>query len=247
MNAAMQLDLFAEPPAPPTAPVEVEPDPLVERLVGGKLTPNEYLLTMNRALYSPPAMDLPSRLFQWPVEFVDRSRRPDGKSALLLNHPAFAGMPFVDEVEARCGTRPVWEALDEFGRDRAERYRYFHAMDLLTDEHWQDFLATRYFTDHRSTIVGMHYRAIYGGLSTGNMRAAMLALGEVEPEGQSVEYLASDAVQITTALQGIFVGLSERTAAAIWACVHGLETKKFKRDKSGYLRFTAPFLAEKQA
>lgn len=244
--ASLQLDLFAEPPVPPVLPVERETDPLVEQLVAGGLAPNEYLLNMNRALYCPPAMDLPSRLFQWPVEFVDRSRREDGKSALLLNHPAFDGMPFVDEIEARCGVRPIWEDRDEFGRERISRYQYFHAMDLLTDEHWSDMLRTRHFCSEKAITNGLCYRATYGGLSTDNMRSVLAAINAAEPSDQSSAYLASDAVRVTEALQGIFVGLTDWSSVdAVWATVHGLESKKLKRDKSGHLRFSPAFLAEK--
>ena len=92
----LQLDLFA---APPPAPVVIGPDPLVGRLIDGGLARNEFLLNLNRAIDAGFG-DLPSRLFQSPVEFVDRKRLDDRESKLWLRHPDFAGMRFVDEIEA---------------------------------------------------------------------------------------------------------------------------------------------------
>lgn len=242
----LQLDLFSAPPPVALGPIPHVPDPLVDRLVGNDLTPHEYLLTINRTIYCPAVMDIPSRLFQWPVEFVDRSRREDGQSALLLNHPELADLPFVDEIERRAGTRPVWEAEDEFGRERGSRYRWGHALDLLTDDHWQDLLRTRNFTDRDGIVGGLNYHAIYGGLNTANMRAVLDEIGSAEPSDKSEAFIFSADCRVTNALQGKFVGFHGDTEQAVWATVHGLETKKFKRDKSGYLRFSPAFLAEKE-
>ena len=240
-----QLDMFAE-PAPP--PVIIDTDPLVARIVGADLASNEYILAINRAI-RVSASDLPSRLFQWPVEFVERDRREDGQSALLLRHPDLAGMAFVDEVERRCGVRPHWEATDEFGRDRGERWRYFHALDLLTDEHWRDLIATRNFTDRDGIVIGLKYHVDYGGLSTDNMRAVLAEIDEPEPADRSAAYLASDQVRVVNAQQGQFVGFAHApgNAASVWAAVHGIETKMFRRDKQGALRFAPAVLAERIA
>lgn len=241
-----QLDLFAEPAPAVIAQHEPEPDALVDRLIEKGMVHNSYLLTLNQAL-GIPAMDLPSRLFQWPVEFVDRARRKDGESVLLLNHPDLAELPFVDQIEARAGVRPVWEPTDEYGRDRGERYRYFHALDLLTDDHWLDLLRTRNFTDRDGIVVGLKYHAEYGGLSVANTRSVLSEIGEAEPDDKSAAYLDSHC-QITEAQQGKFVGFKHDrgSAAQVWATIYGLEAKKFRRDQSGYLRFSKAFLEQKQ-
>jgi hypothetical protein len=240
---AVQLDLFA---ATPSVVVLPETDPLVERIVGAEVAPNEYLLLLNRAIHVA-ANDLPSRLFQWPVEFVDRARRDDGQSVLLLNHPDLAAMAFVDEIERRVGVRPHWESTDEYGRDRGERHRYYHALDLLTDKHWRDLLATRNCTDRDGIISGLKFHGDYGGLSIENTRAVLSGIGEDEPNDRSAAYLASDKVRITNAQQGQFVGFAHAPGdlASVWAAIHGLEARKFRRDKNGYLRFSPGFLAEK--
>src|SRR5690606_30888370 len=110
---------------------------------------------------------------------------------------------------------------------------WFHALDLLTDEHWQDLLRTRNFTDRDGIVGGLSYHATYGGLNTANMRAVLAEIGEAEPDDKSEAFLASDDCRVTEALQGKFVGFrhSPGGAAHIWATVHGLEAKKFKRDR----------------
>lgn len=242
----LQLDLFAEPPPPPVAPVAIEPDALAERIIAAGLAHNGFLLSLNRAI-NISAMDLPSRMMQWPVEFMDRSRRENGESALLLRHPDFADFPFVDQIEAAIGVRPSWEPEDEFGRERGSNHRYFHALDLLTDQHWTDLLATVNFTDRNAIVSGLKFHAEYGGLSIANTRSVLAEIGEHEPADRSAAYLASDRLRITNALQGQFPRFDHDSGSAqsVWATIHGLEDKKFRREKSGWLRFAPAFLKEK--
>lgn len=239
-RAVKQLDMFAI-PDPVMTP---EIDPLAERIVAAGLASNDYLLWLNQSL-NIEAGDLPSRLFHWPVEFV-RSDRAEGESRILLRHPNFASFPFVGEIESKVGVRPAWEALDEFGRDRGKNWRYFHAVDLLTDEHWRDLIVTRNFACDWSIMLGLCYHAQYGGLNNDNTRAVLHEIGSSEPADKSAAFLNSDRVTITNCQQGKFVGLDSRDHASIWGVVHGLESKKFKRDRNGYLRFSPDFLAEKE-
>lgn len=243
---SLQLDLFAEPPPPPVAPVAIEPDGLAERIIAAGLAHNGYLLTLNRGI-NIAAMNLPSRMMQWPLEFMDRTRRADRESALLLRHPDFEGFPFVDQVEAAIGVRPRWEPEDEFGRDRAASHRYFHAIDLLTDEHWPDLLATANFTDRNAIVSGLKFHAEYGGLNIANARSVLAEIGEEELADRSAAYLESAQCSVTTAQQGQFPGFAHDSgnAQSIWAAIHGLEDKKFRREKSGWLRFSPSFLKEK--
>lgn len=241
MQVAAQLDMFA-------APIIVddrETDPLAEKLIATGLVHNKYLLDLNASL-SVARDDLPSRLFQFPVEFVDRDRL-DGESRLLLRHPDLASFPFVDEIEAKVGVRPIWEPLDEYGRDRGSDWRYFHAVDLLTDEHWRDLIATSNFTDNKSIALALCFHADYGKLSNANMRAVLAEVGSNEPEDRSAAYLNSTHVRVTNCQQGQFVGFQTRDHRAVWAAIHGLESKQFKRDRNGHLRFSPAFLAEKDS
>lgn len=242
--ASTQLDMFA---APPTVAIEIKPDPLVEKLIASGLVHNEYLLNLNASL-SVARDDLPSRLFQFPVEFVARDDDDDeSESRLLLRHPDLASLPFVDEIEAKTGYRPVWEPLDEFGRDRGSNWRYFHAVDLLTDEHWRDLIETRNFTDNKAIALALCFHADYGRLSNANMRSVLAEVGSKEPNDRSTAYLNSTHVRIMNCQQGKFVGFQTRDHRAVWAAIHGLEDGLFKRDRSGHLRFAPAFLSQKES
>lgn len=233
MTTPIQPDLFASPP-----PVVLPPDPLAQRIVDRGLVANDYLLRLNQSI-TKPVQDLPSRLFQFPVEFIDRERRKDGKSALLLRHPDLAAFPFVDEIERESGERPVWEPEDEFGRDRGASWRYYHALDLLTDEHWKDLIATENFTDQEAIVIGLAFRRDYGGLSNANTRTMLAHIGSEEPSDKSAGYLAANVSSVQM-LQGEYVKFGTRDESSIWAGVHGLENKTFKRDRNGHLRFSKP-------
>lgn len=240
--AQLEFDLFVASTAPPV--VVDESDPLATRIISSGLAHNEYLLSLNGS-FDTSCGDLPSRLFQWPIEYIDREEGRENR--ILLRHPDFASYPFVDEIEEKTGVRPVWEPLDKFGRDRGANWRYFHAVDLLTDEHWRDLIETRNFTDDKAVIQGLCYRADYGGLSNENARAVLAAIGSKEPKDKSAAFLKSDKVRICHCEQGKFVSMETRDAKSIWATIHGLDAKLFKRDKrSGYLRFSTEFLVEKE-
>lgn len=244
MRAQLELDLFATPVAPP--PVVVDgPDPLAARIVSSGLVVNEYLLSLNSS-FDISCGDLPSRALQWPVQYIEPEAGHEGR--ILLTHPDFASYPFVDEIEEKTGFRPVWEPKDEFGRDRGANWRYFHAVDLLTDAHWRDLIETRNFTDDKSIMLGLCYHADYGGLNNENARAVLAAIRSKEPRDKSAAYLRSSKVRIAHCQQGKFVSMESRDAKSVWATIHGLETKLFKREsRSGHLRFSPAFLAEKEA
>lgn len=241
----MQLDMFAPPAAAaPVAPA-LEPDPVADAILGHGYARNRFLLDLNRVI-DVTYGELPSRLFQHPIEFVDRDRQRDGKSKLWLRHPDFEGLPILDVIEREVGTRPVWSPVDEFGRER-NHGQFWHAIDLLTDEHFRAMLDTRNFTDKSSVIIGLRYHMDYGGLSIANARTVLAEYGCAEPDDRSERFLSSDAVRVTNAQQGKFVGMWTRDEQSVWAAIHGLESKRFKRDKNGHLRFSPAFLAEKEA
>lgn len=234
-----QLDMFAEP-----KPAPLPPDPLIARLVDAGFAHNEYHLSLNRAIQVSFG-DLPSRLFNFPIEFVERRRQTDGQSKLWLRHPDFEGFPELDAIEDATGTRPVWQPLDEFGRKR-DIGPFWHAIDLLTDEHFQAMLETRNFTDESAVLNGLRFHMDYGGLSIKNARCVLAEFECAEPQDRSAAFLRSDSVRVTEAQQGKFVGMWSRNEQSVWAAIHGLEDGLFKRDRNGFLRFSSAFLAEKE-
>lgn len=68
-----------------------------------------------------------------------------------------------------------------------------------------------------------------------------------EPEDRSAAFLRSNAVRVTEAMQGKFVGMWSKDEQSVWAAIHGLEDGLFIRDRGGSLRFSKAFLAEKEA
>ena len=238
----MQLDMFAPPPAP--KPVYV-PDPVAESIIGNDYSHNDFLLNLNRWI-DVSYGDLPSRLFQHPIEFVNRDRQKDGKSKLWLRHPDFEGSPFLDKIEQQVGTRPYWAPVDEFGRDR-NIGTFWHAVDLLTDEHFRAMLETRNFTDKQSVINGLRYHMDYGGLSIANARIVLAEYDCHEPDDRSEAFLRSDEVKVMHTSVGKGVGIWTKDERSVWAAIHGLESKRFKRGRDGFLRFSPAFLAEKEA
>lgn len=242
----MQLDLFPERSA-----VVEESEPVVDRvaavLISSGLIDNEVVLGLGASLGCHPDADrLPSRLYAFPIEFVGVSARRDDSCALLLRHPALADMPLCGEIEKRTGLRPVWEPFDHYGRER-EQGAFWHAIDLMSDEHVDGFLETRHLSSERMIVNALCYAMDYGGLSTSNARRVLNACEIAEPGDQSTAFLASDQVYVTSTQQGAFVGMRRRDEAAVWGAIHGLEAKRFKRDRAGHLRFSTPFLTEKQA
>lgn len=238
-----QLDLFAAPAKPPQQ-VQAR-DSLVDALIERGYAPNEYVLNLNRWI-DVTFGDLPSRLFKHPIEYVGSDRQKDGRGRLWLRHPDFADTPFIDEIERAVGVRPYWTPVDEFGRDR-NIGRFWHAIDLLVDEQFRAMLDTRNFTDKQSVINGLRYHMDYGGLSIANARTVLAEYDCVEPDDRSEAFLRSDAVKVTNAQQGKFVGMWTKDEQSVWAAIHGLEHGFFKRDRTGFLRFSLAFLAEKEA
>lgn len=230
----MQLNLFTLPA-----------DPLAEALISKGYAPNHYLLRLNRSIEATYG-DLPSRLFQNPIEFVGRDRQNDGKSKLWLRHPDFEGLPILDQIERETGARPYWSPVDEFGRPRTIGMLW-HAIDLLTDEHFEGMLATRNFTDKSSVVNGLRYHMEFGGLSVANARTVLAEYGCAEPDDRSAGFLHSDAVKVANCQSGKFVAMWTKDEQSVWAAIHGLEDGLFKRDRNGHLRFSAAFLAEKEA
>jgi hypothetical protein len=228
---------------------EPAPDPLAELLIATGLVPNHFVLELNRGLTNPHPEALPSRLFRFPIAFVAR-KTLDGKSRLLLNHPALAGHPFVQEVAAKTGEMPVWEPLDEFGRDRGALPRWWHAVDLMTEAHWRDLLATRHFTDDEAIAgaIGISLDRP-AGISVAIAREVLAALGADEPADRSHGLLMSDAIQPAhiierhprtkeIAREHWPLNVMDRSVAGARLIIHGIEDGWAEYARNGYLQLS---------
>ncbi|MDX0275734.1 hypothetical protein GOC21_17590 [Sinorhizobium meliloti] len=240
-------------PEPDEEPaIDPPSDPLADALIAAELAPNTYILHLNRGLTNPAALDLPSRLFRFPVEFMDAERN-GGESRLLLRHPLLWQVPqvseFIADIEAKTGIRPVWEPLDEFGRDFGDQWRWYHAVDLCNDQHWQRLLQTARFTDRDKIFTAVQLGLESKTLSLKNARAVMVELESVEPETSvSSELMLGKALMPYQHDKGKLISpnISERNERGAWLVIHGLEDGFFTY-VGKYLSLTPDGLARRKA
>lgn len=128
------------------------------------VAPSEYVLELNRHLTNPDDVPAPSRLYRFPIEYVAAGRAGDGVSRLLLSHPGLADLPFVRRVADAVGHPVTWSEEDEFGRER-DIGEWWHAVDLMCEQHWRHLLDTYRLTDERCVL-----RAIQSSLGYGVKR-----------------------------------------------------------------------------
>lgn len=212
-----------------SAPAVAEDDPVRAAVLAAGLAPNAFILDLNRGPSIGPAIDLPSRLFRSPIEFMDR-KRGGNESRLLLRHPLLRDVPeiaaFILDVETKTGLTVAWEAVDEFGRDFGKTWRWYHAVDLCGDKHWKDLLDTRQFTDSAFIFnaVSLNLQS-KGRLSVKNARAIMAALESVEPEGRSAADLAGKGLwpYRDGSKKYIAPNIRDRNEASAWLVIHGIE------------------------
>ncbi len=240
------------PAAEPITPVAAPADPLVETLVATGLVSRAYILHLDRGLTNPATLDLPSRLFRFPVEFMDATRT-GAESRLLLRHPLLWQVlqvsDFLVDIEQKTGVRPAWEPFDEFGRDFGEKWRWYHAVDLCDDKHWQGLLKTVRFTDRDSIFKAVQFGLTGKSLSLKNARAVLAALESDEPAvAASASLMLSKAVMPYQHDKGKLISpnISERGEAGAWMVIHGLEDGFFNYVGS-HLSVTTDGMARRKA
>ncbi len=243
MNRKASADQLAfvfedEPSSPCQREVE-QRDPLFDRLAAAGWTPFGSLRNTH-------ALALPSRLFQFPIEFINDTSLPDEKR-LLLRHPLLADLPFVAEVAEKVRVMPTWEPADEFGRDRGALPRWWHAVDLMTNDHFRGLLETRHLTDDKSIAEAVAFRVTgerKGAISTAIARKILAEIGAPEPDGQSRRLLRgvgiSPAYIKEEKKRGYWaINIRADGAQAAWLAVHGIEDGWFVRGKGGYFEMSA--------
>lgn len=231
-------------------------DPLGALIVAKGLAPSAYLLEIDKTLKVPddfvlPApWNLPSRMFQFPIE--THSPQDDYPRTIGLLHPALAEHPYVKHVEAVLGiTIPRDPAMNDCGYTAADTAPWWHAVDLACSGRWRELIETAEFTapDCMFRAVGLALESL-GDKGSRNIRRALrearmlLAwLGSSEPENRAASIRVMDRPSPFSDGEGTRCpinskGGGKRYAEEAWAFIHGVEDGWMTYDRRGYLQWS---------
>lgn len=246
MEQLSMFDLMMPPSAPPT-PVIV--DHVREAVMKSGLVANSFVLDLNGGITNNRTPGLPSRLFQFPVSVLNGKDREDGQSQILLRHPllrqseAVAG--FLDEIEEKTGIRPEWSG--EFaGRYDIGLSSWWHAVDLCTNQHWENLLETQQFTDRDAILSAAQLRVEWGSLSIKNARTILQSLDCAEPDDRSSGLILGDGIWPGRVSGSIAPNIKHRGEIGAWIAIHGIEDGWFKR-KGQHLSVTEETMSKREA
>lgn len=145
------------------------PDVLGHSLIKHDLAPNLCILDINGALQADDQGDafpwnLPSRLMRFPIVYgrasFDDSGRPIER-AISLMHPDLGAHPFVQKVQGLLSIEiPYLEGVRiNCGNKLAA---YHHAVDLISEQRFQDLISTRSYSTPDAIISAINYGLCYG-------------------------------------------------------------------------------------
>ena len=240
----------------PTEPVV--PQPLADRIVALGLARNAWALGCDGTLLVPRDMavpapfDLPSRLFDFPIEY--RQATDKGGEALGLLHPELASHPFVQHVERQVGIQILpGGAPNDAGYSRCEIGGWWHACDLGCAGRWDDLLSSRQFTTDREIAcavgLSLRYRTSKSKGSDLNrwaeMRRVLHQVGAEQPR-DPIALLRQFLPPSEYTYEGrricpinITRTLHEQPGRESWGLLVGIEAAWFAYDRSGHLQWTA--------
>ncbi len=237
---------------------DYQADPVANQILGAGLVPSRYVLDLNHnlsvpwelSLSYPAPWNLPSRLFQFPIEV---SEPIDGQRRLGLTHPLLKDHPWVKYVEQKLGlSLEPGCAPNEFGYSDTGRALWWHAVDLVSSGHWPDLIETRHFTTDAHIASAVSYGLSYsshdvdhgaGYLTTKDARQLMSAIGAAEPADRIGTLLGFAVPQVCREEKGverwpINTGPRRSSAVEAWGYIFGIEGGWFKHDRAGFLGWT---------
>lgn len=236
-------------------PSEALRDELGELIVAKGFAPNLFLLDNDGSLSVPddfalPApWNLPSRLFQFPIE-VHRSE-PGYPRTIGLRHTLLADHPFVQHVEAVLGMTLTREPVcNAFGYSSAELAQWWHAVDLVSAGHWRELMDTAEFTARecmfRAAGFALHSETNGDSGNRQTLREArgLLAwLGSQEPENRAASIRVMADPSAFSDGDGMRRPINSRgreasSEAEAWAVIHGIEDGWMTYDRRGYLQWS---------
>lgn len=249
-SAQISFD-FAAPTTLPGRAHAPRRDPLAERLIAAGLAPNDSVLAITRALAVPdgsslPApWNLPTRLFQWPIDYEPGT--PEEPGRLRLRHPALAEHPGVRAIRALIPEPEHWDDTAAPG----DALTWNHAVDLMTPRLWPELIATRRFVDDGMIASALAFALLSPGLTRGTRERWTLALARTvmrhldapEPADRSRALLAGDGLWPARIESHVAPNIRPRGAAAAWLTIHGIEDGYLAYAKSGWLGVTPKGLA----
>lgn len=219
-------------------------------LIENGMGTNAFLLDINRALSSTVPLtapwNLPSRLFQFPVEVSKGDS--EGQRKIGMMHPALGEHPFIKHVEKITG-QPLSPdgAPNEYGVSNQPTAQWWHAVDLVSSGHWRELIQTQQFTTPaliaQAVGFGLDHRPDASrGMTTADARVVMLALDFAEPDAVAHLCEVMEKPQLHTHSNGkswtVRANHGTRGAAKTWGLILGLELGWFVYDRSGFLAWT---------
>ncbi len=228
-------------------------DGLATQIVERGLAASTFLLDINRSLAVPGDFpmpypwNLPSRLFQFPIEVS--ADNGDG-TCLGLMHPLLAAHPFVQHVEAALGlTLDAHGAPNAHGVSKARNGQWWHAVDLVSAGQWRALLDTLEYTTAEDIARAVAYGLTYsrhdgkptGHLSPVEARAIMAAIDAPEPAIRRGMLAFSTPCACKPDTGAVHWPINYPTLPAnevTWALIHGIEDGWFAHDRSGFLHWT---------
>jgi hypothetical protein len=229
-------------------------DSLATQIVERGLAASAFLLDINRSLAVsrdfplPYPWNLPSRLFQFPIEVS--TDNGDGTCRIGLMHPLLAAHPFVQHVESALGlTLDAHGAPNAYGVSKARTCQWWHAVDLVSAGQWRALLDTREYTTAediaRAVVYGLTYSRHDGKptgyLTTLEARTIMDAIDAPGPASRRgmLAFSTPSACKTDTATVHWPINHPALPASEVaWALIHGIEDGWFAHDRSGFLHWT---------
>lgn len=240
-----------------TQPAIIEQaDELGDQIIAAGFAPNGFLLDINGALDVPrnfplsAPWNLPSRLFQFPIEVIRAEQ--DEPRKIGLRHPLLAAHPFVQHVESVLGVEIAREGVaNRHGYSNRANSLWHHAVDLISAGKWRELLETQEFTEPRNIFKAVAYGLRYsdhadrkasGHISTAEAREIMRVMEATEPTDRAALIRSLSAPSPCQQEGGSeFWAINAHGLCAedeAWAFVIGIEDGWFSYDRSGFLQWS---------
>ena len=233
-----------------------QPAELGAQIIAAGFAANDYHLDINGALDVPRGFELsapwnlPSRLFQFPIEVIRAEQ--DEPRKIGLRHPLLASHPFVQHVESVLGIEIAPEGVqNRYGYSNREHGAWHHAVDLISAGLWRELLATQDYTTPRCIFKAVAYGCRYshhedkkasGYINTAEARQIMAEMGASEPEDRAALIRSISAPSPCQQDRGTVhwpINVLNKCAEdEAWTFIIGIEDGWFQHDRSGHLQWS---------